>query len=149
MSKIRVLVVDDSMTIRAMIASIFEADRDIDLVGLADSAEEAEEILRNDLVDVVTLDINMPGMNGLEFLSNLQSWNDKPVIILSGLSSRGSEERLQALHLGAVACFNKANAIKEAPRLIKLIKDAANHKLKPDLEDQQALAAWEALAHVG
>jgi chemotaxis response regulator CheB len=76
----------------------------------------------------------------LEFLSYLKTWHDKPVIMLSSLSPRGAPERIEALKRGAVGSFNKANAIKDAPLLIKMIKDAAHGKLKADPEDAAALA---------
>jgi two-component system chemotaxis response regulator CheB len=139
-SKIRVLIVDDSLTIRAMIAALFERDDEIKVVGIAASAEEADEMLHHLAPDVITLDIKMPGMNGLEFLSYLKTWHDKPVIMLSSLSPRGAPERIEALKRGAVGSFNKANAIKDAPLLIKMIKDAAHGKLKADPEDAAALA---------
>ena len=140
----RVLIVDDSLTIRAMIAAVFEKDPQLRVVGVASSAEEAEEMLHNMAVDVVTLDIKMPGMDGLEFLAKLRTWHDKPVIMLSSLSPRGAPERLEALLRGATACFNKANAMKDAPRLIKMIKDAAHGKVKLCEEDMAALAAHAA-----
>ena len=139
-SKIRVLIVDDSLTIRAMIAALFEKDPEIKVVGVAASAEEADEMLHHLAPDVITLDIKMPGMNGLEFLSHLKTWHDKPVIMLSSLSAMGAPERLEALQRGAVGSFNKANAIKDAPKLIKMIKDAAHGRLKADAEDAAALA---------
>lgn len=139
-NQIRVLIVDDSLTIRAMISTVFEADPEIKVVGVAADAEEADALLHQMSPDVVTLDIKMPGMDGLEFLSRLKTWHDKPVIMLSSLSPRGAPERIEALRRGAVASFNKADALKDAPRLIKMIKDAARGKLKVDAEDAHALA---------
>lgn len=139
-SKIRVLIVDDSITIRAMIAAVFEQDTQLKVVGVAASAEEADEMLHDMAIDVITLDIKMPGMDGLDFLSTLKTWHNKPVIMLSSLSPRGAPERIEALRRGATACFNKANAMKDAPRLIKMIKDVAGGKVKHCPEDLEALS---------
>jgi len=84
-----------------MISTVFEKDPQVNVVGVADSAEEAEQMLQTITADVITLDIKMPGMDGLEFLSKLKArWPNRPVIMLSSLSPRGAPERVEALRRG-------------------------------------------------
>jgi chemotaxis response regulator CheB len=140
-SRVHVLIVDDSLTIRAMMQTVLQQDAEIKVVGEVGSAEEAEEILRDISPDVTLLDIKLPGMSGLDFLSSIQEWHSKPVIMLSSLSSPGSPERIEALRRGAKGSFNKAKAVSEAPMLVKMIKDAAHGMLRTDPADAKALAA--------
>lgn len=144
MRLVRVLVVDDSVTIRAMMRQVLESDKEIRIAGLAASADEADAILRDGLVDVVTLDVEMPGKSGLEYLEELQRKRPTPVIMLSSYTARGEEMRAKALLLGASGCFNKANAMREKDRLIKLVKDAAHREARLDQDDRAAVRAMEA-----
>lgn len=139
MEPINVLVVDDSLVIRGMIVSILEKDPEITVVGAAASAADADVILRNNIVDVVTLDIEMPGVSGLDYLPSLAR-RHIPTIMLSGRTIEGSEENGAALHQGATACFNKANAVRDAQTLIRQIKDVAHKKVRLSAGDTAALA---------
>lgn len=145
MRLVRVLVVDDSVTIRAMMRQVLESDSEIRIAGMAGSADEAERLLDENLVDVVTLDIEMPGRSGLDYLQDLRRRRPTPVIMLSSYTARGEDLRAQALLLGAAGCFNKANAVREKDRLIKLVKDAAHRQARLDREDVAAVAAVVAL----
>jgi two-component system chemotaxis response regulator CheB len=140
-NRVHVLIVDDSVTIRAMMESVLNNDSGIKVIGEVSCAEEAAQILRDSSPDVTLLDIQMPGMNGLDFLDEIKAWHAKPVIMLSSLSAPGAPERIEALRRGAVGSFNKAKAVSEAPKLIKMIKDAAHGKLRADSEDAKVLAA--------
>lgn len=139
MEPINVLVVDDSLVIRGMIISILEKDPEITVVGVAASAADADAILRTKIVDVITLDIEMPGVSGLDYLPSLAR-RHIPTIMLSGRMVEGSEENGAALHQGAAACFNKANAVRDAKILIRQIKDAAHKKVRLSVGDSAALA---------
>lgn len=139
MEPINVLVVDDSLVIRGMIVSILEKDPEITVIGVAASAADADVILRNNIVDVVTLDIEMPGVSGLDYLPSLAR-RHIPTIMLSGRTIEGSEENGSALYQGATACFNKANAVRDAQTLIRQIKDAAHKKVRLSAGDAAALA---------
>lgn len=142
MRLVRVLVVDDSLTIRAMMRQVLESDPEIRIAGLARSAAEADEMLEGCLADVITLDIEMPVKSGLEYLAELQVRAAKtPVIMLSSYTARGEDIRAKALMAGAAGCFNKANAVREKDRLIKLVKDAAHHESRLDRDDTAALQA--------
>lgn len=135
---INVLIIDDSLVIRAMLAGLFEKDRRLNVVGVAASADEATAILEKRHVDVVTLDIDMPGMDGLTYLQTLNAQHI-PAVMLSGSTAEGSETRIGALLLGAAACFNKADAVKNATALIQLIKASALHQVKLNRTDAAAL----------
>lgn len=146
MRLVRVLVVDDSVTIRAMMRQVLESDKEIRIAGLAASADEAEKILEDQLVDVITLDVEMPGKSGLDYLVQLRRRRSTPVIMLSSYTARGEETRAQALADGAAGCFNKANAVREKDRLIQLVKDAAHREARLDREDVAAVEAIRASA---
>jgi len=139
-TRVHVLIVDDSVTIRAMMESVLNNDGEIKVVGEVGSAEEAEELLRDLQPDVTLLDIQLPGMSGLDFLNAIKDWHCKPVIMLSSLSAAGAPERIEALKRGAAGSFNKANAVRESSQLIRMIKGAAHGTLRPDPADAKALA---------
>jgi two-component system, chemotaxis family, protein-glutamate methylesterase/glutaminase len=144
MRLVRVLVVDDSLTIRAMMRQVLESDPEIRIAGMAASADEADAMLEDGLVDVITLDVEMPGRSGLDFLRDLRTRRSTPVIMLSSYTARGEEMRAQALLDGAVGCFNKANAVKEKDRLLRLVKDAAHREARLDREDAAAVKEMRA-----
>ncbi|MBI1395799.1 MAG: chemotaxis-specific protein-glutamate methyltransferase CheB [Betaproteobacteria bacterium] len=100
--RVRVVVVDDSALVRALMKEILEQAGDIDVVGQASDPIVAREVIRSTSPDVVTLDVEMPRMDGLEFLSRLMRLKPTPVVMVSSLTQRGSEVALKALELGAV-----------------------------------------------
>jgi len=138
MEQINVLVVDDSLVIRGMIVNILENDPQIRVVGAAASAVDADAMLRQNIVDVVTLDIEMPGQSGLDYLPTLAR-RRIPTVMLSGQTVEGSQQRSWALRQGASACFNKANAVREAKILIQQVKDAAHRRVRLSPEDAASL----------
>tara|TARA_R110002033_G_scaffold97361_1_gene145934 strand:+ start:1449 stop:1901 length:453 start_codon:yes stop_codon:yes gene_type:complete len=119
---IRTLIVDDSSTLRAMLDVVISDHRDFRPPEHAADALQAIEILDERLFDLVLLDINMPGMDGLQLLDHIVSNELARVMIVSASSVRGSEVRADALNRGAIACFDKANCIREADRLVALIR---------------------------
>jgi two-component system chemotaxis response regulator CheB len=123
MEPIRIVVVDDSLTIRAMIETLLERDRRVVVVGIARNGEEAIDLVRLHKPDVVTLDIAMPGKDGMAILDDIMAMDPCPVIMLSSLMRDGAEIVGQAMDRGAAACFNKAMIVREATRFIALIKD--------------------------
>ena len=99
---IRVLVVDDSTFIRNTISNMLAKSSDIQIVGTARNGEEAIQKVRELNPDVMTLDIDMPLMNGLQVLEHLMHRHPLPVIMISSLTEAGAKETLRALELGAV-----------------------------------------------
>jgi two-component system chemotaxis response regulator CheB len=102
MSKTRVLVVDDSALVRGLLAEIINRQPDMECVGAASDPLVAREMIRNLNPDVITLDIEMPRMDGIDFLSRLMRLRPMPVVMVSTLTERGAEVTLKALELGAV-----------------------------------------------
>lgn len=105
-----VLVVDNSRTMRSLIAATLASDPDIRVVGEASDAFEAREAIKQLSPDVVTLDIEMPKMNGLDFLERIMRLRPTPVIVISSLTERGTETSIRALEIGAVDCIAKPSA---------------------------------------
>lgn len=105
-----VLIVDDSQVIRLWLKTTVSSDPRLNIVGEASNAVEARDFLRAQRVDVITLDIEMPGMSGLEFLTRLMRARPTPVVMLSSLTSKGSDAAIQALSRGAIDCILKPTA---------------------------------------
>ena len=118
---IRVLVVDDSATMRGLIRTALRWDRGIDVVGEAADPIEARQAIKDLNPDVVTLDVEMPNMNGLDFLERLMRLRPTPVLMVSTLTTRGADATLQALELGAVDCVAKPSA--EEPRTFETLAE--------------------------
>ncbi len=105
--KTRVLVVDDSALVRSLLAEIINRETDMQCVGAASDPLIAREMIRNLNPDVITLDVDMPRMNGLDFLARLMRLRPMPVVMVSTLTERGAEATLRALELGAVDFVSK------------------------------------------
>jgi two-component system chemotaxis response regulator CheB len=106
-NKIRVVVVDDSALVRGLLAEIIDRQPDMCCVGAAADPLVAREMIRNLNPDVITLDIEMPRMDGLDFLSRLMRLRPMPVVMVSTLTERGADVTLKALELGAVDFVSK------------------------------------------
>ncbi|MFT8886900.1 MAG: chemotaxis response regulator protein-glutamate methylesterase [Acetobacter papayae] len=104
---VKVLVVDDSRTIRALIRRSFEQYPQIVICGEAANPIEARDLIIKDQPDVITLDVEMPGMNGLQFLEKIMRLRPIPVVMVSALTARGAETAITALQMGAFDCFPK------------------------------------------
>lgn len=130
MDTLRLLIVDDSLTIRAMVEQLLGTAPGIEIVGMFGSADEAWSFMKGHKLDVLTLDIAMPGLDGLHFLTEVMAERPVPVVMLSGRTAKGNAECDEALHRGAVACFDKACIVSEGHRLIRTIRQAARRKVK-------------------
>ena len=102
MAKTRVLVVDDSALVRSLLAEIINREGDMQCVGAAADPLIAREMIRELSPDVITLDIEMPRMDGIDFLAKLMRLRPMPVVMVSSLTERGADVTLRALELGAI-----------------------------------------------
>ncbi len=102
MTKIKVVVVDDSALVRSLLAEIINRQPDMACIGTANDPLAAREMIRELNPDVITLDVEMPKMDGLEFLSRLMKLRPMPVLMVSTLTERGAEITMRALEMGAV-----------------------------------------------
>ena len=100
--KIRVIVVDDSALVRSLLAEIINRQPDMECIGSANDPLIAREMIRETNPDVITLDVEMPRMDGIDFLGRLMRLRPMPVVMISTLTERGAEVTMRALELGAV-----------------------------------------------
>jgi two-component system chemotaxis response regulator CheB len=133
---IRVLIVDDSALVRSLLARILGEDPQIEVVGAAADAFIARDKIKALRPDVLTLDVQMPRMDGLQFLRNLMRLRPMPVVMCSSLTARGAEVTLAALELGAVDFITKPRIDLEhelsayAGELIEKVKAAASARVR-------------------
>jgi two-component system chemotaxis response regulator CheB len=123
MSETRVLVVDDSRMMRTLITSALEEIRNITVVGEADGADEAREKIAQLHPDVLTLDVEMPGMSGIAFLEEIMTTRPLPVIMFSTRTTEGTGDTAEAKRLGAIGCFPKP--VGPPDMMKKVIEDVA------------------------
>ncbi len=134
--KIRVLIVDDSALIRRLLSEMFDSQPDMETVGAASDPVVAREMIRTLDPDVITLDVEMPRMDGLEFLERLMRLRPTPVLMVSTLTEQGSDITLRALELGAVDFVTKPklDIVRGMSEYVEEIADkiraAARAKLK-------------------
>ncbi len=102
MAKTRVVVVDDSALVRSLLTEIINRQPDMECIGAAADPLVAREMIRNLNPDVITLDVEMPRMDGIDFLSKLMRLRPMPVVMVSTLTERGADVTLRALELGAI-----------------------------------------------
>lgn len=136
MKKIRVVVVDDSALVRGLLAEIINRQKDMECVGAANDPLIAREMIRELNPDVITLDIEMPKMDGIDFLARLMRLRPMPVVMISTLTERGAEITMRALELGAVDFVAKpriglADGINElASQIVEKVRVAASAQIR-------------------
>lgn len=113
MQQIKVLIVDDSPFVRVFLTKILSKDKNIQVVGTAANPNQAVREIKEKRPDLLTLDVEMPVMNGLEFLKRLMIAHPMPVIMISTLTAQGSKATLEALKIGAVDFITKPNLIDQ------------------------------------
>ncbi len=107
MKKIRVLIIDDSAVVRQTLTAILESDPKIEVLGTAQDPIFAAKKITKEVPDVITLDVEMPRMDGLTFLKKIMSQHPLPVVIISSLTAKGTETGMKALEYGAVEIITK------------------------------------------
>ena len=131
---VRVLIVDDSPTMRGLITAALRRDPEIEVLGSAADPLEAREAIKRLNPDVITLDVEMPNMNGLEFLEKIMRLRPMPVVMVSTLTQAGAEITLAALELGAVDAVGKPcagiTAMEAFADLAAKVKVAARSRVR-------------------
>lgn len=145
MSSVRVLVVDDSATMRSLISAVLRRDPEISVVGQAGDPLEAREAIKQLNPDVITLDVEMPNMNGLAFLEKIMRLRPMPVVMVSTLTQVGADVSLAALEIGAIDCVGKPSAGVPAEQafasLAAKVKAAARARVRPGSDRAPSHAA--------
>lgn len=135
--KIRVLIVDDSAAMRQLLTQILTSDPSIEVVGTAPDPYFARDKIRSLQPDVLTLDVEMPRMDGLTFLEKLMNAHPMPVVMVSSLTQKGCDITLRALELGAVDFFPKptidtlSGVSGGAQQIVEKVKAAAQAHVQP------------------
>jgi len=135
MAKLRVLVVDDSMFMRRMISDLLQQDAELEVIGAAKNGQEGLEMARQLKPDVITLDVEMPVMDGVTMLQQLMQQQPTPVLMLSSLTKEGAEVTLKCLELGAVDFVTKPSGsismdiYKISSQIIEKVKAVAQARV--------------------
>ncbi|MGO9674981.1 MAG: protein-glutamate methylesterase/protein-glutamine glutaminase [Methylocella sp.] len=142
MKAVRVLIVDDSATVRGLIRMLLARDAAVEVVGEAADPHEARAAIKTLDPDVITLDVEMPKMNGLDFLDRIMRLRPTPVIMVSSVTSRGADAAIAALEMGAFDCVGKPSSGQHdqfGEQLLASVKAAAGRRPRT-LEDRGARA---------
>jgi two-component system, chemotaxis family, protein-glutamate methylesterase/glutaminase len=141
--RVRAMIVDDSPSMRAVLRQILNTDPGIEVIGAAPDPHSARQLIKELNPDVLTLDVEMPGMNGIEFLEKIMRLRPMPVVMCSTLTARGTDIAIEAMRLGAVECIAKPTGgpqamQRDAKYLCDTVKAAArstmraiNHRAEP------------------
>ena len=136
-NKIRALIVDDSAAMRQLLTHILTSDPEIEVIGTAPDPFIARDKIKQLQPDVLTLDVEMPRMDGLTFLEKLMNGHPMPVVMVSSLTQQGCDVTLRALELGAVDFFPKptldtlSGVADGAARIVEKVKAAARARIQP------------------
>jgi len=144
--KIRVLIVDDSATVRQALATLLETDPEIEVMGTAPDPYVAAQRIAQEIPDVITLDVEMPRMDGLTFLEKIMRQHPIPIVICSSLTEKGSETAFAALEKGAVEIITKPKMgtklffEESAVYICDVVKSAAHAHLQRHAHPAPSLA---------
>src|SRR3954452_19274009 len=147
---IKTLIVDDSALVRKLLTEMLSKDREIEIVGTAADPYAAREKIKQLNPDVITLDVEMPRMDGITFLENLMRLRPTPVVMVSSLTQQGAEVTLRALELGAIDFVAKprvdiaGSLVNYADELIEKIKVAAGARVSARSSTRAATMQVEA-----
>ena len=143
--KIRVLIVDDSAVVRQNLTEIINSDSELEVMGTASDPFIAAKKIKQEIPDVITLDIEMPRMDGLTFIQKIMSQHPMPVVVISSLTGEGTETGFKALEYGAVEIITKPflstkEFIQESKiRICEAVKGAAHAKIKRKINKPQSI----------
>jgi two-component system chemotaxis response regulator CheB len=147
---IKVLVIDDSAVMRSFLGQVVAAQPDMELAGVVSDPVFAIDRIRRSSPDVITLDVEMPRMNGLDFLRTLMATRPLPVVMISSLTSEGADATVRALELGAIDFFAKPASLDEfksvGPEIAEKIRGAAQARVFRRLRGTEPLRSHPALA---
>ncbi len=155
MRKTRVLIIDDSASVRQAMTALLSADPEIEVIGAASDPFSAARMMQEEAPDVITLDVEMPRMDGITFLRKLMAQRPMPVVMCSSLTEAGSETLMQALEAGAVDVILKPkigvadHLTESAERICDAVKGAAKARLgarRPSMVVEKKLTADAVLA---
>lgn len=144
MKKIKVLIVDDSPVYRALLSELIGSAPDLEVIATAEDPFQARDLIKQHNPDVLTLDIEMPKMNGVQFLKNLMRLRPMPVVMISTLTQHGAEATLAALEYGAVDYFPKPSVdstgeiASDKKLIIDKVKMAAGANVSSSKQDVQS-----------
>jgi two-component system chemotaxis response regulator CheB len=145
--RVRVLIVDDSATVRQVLAEVLSSDPEIEVIGIASDPFVAAARIRDEVPDVITLDVEMPRMDGITFLRKLMAQHPIPVVMCSSLVESGSETLMQALEAGAVDIILKpksgvgAHLAEARAHICSVVKGAAQARVGRRRDHTPAMAA--------
>jgi len=150
---IKVLVVDDSAVVRQVLSKELAKASDVEVVGTATDPYVARDKILKLHPDVITLDIEMPRMDGLTFLAKLMKYYPLPVIVVSSLTPKGSDMALRALELGAVDVVSKSGSsfsvAQISQELISKVRVAATVRFSKEARAERAAAPVRSVAYEG
>jgi len=133
MKKIKVLIIDDSAVIRQTLTTLLSQDPEIEVIGVAADPYIAVTKIAEEVPDVITLDVEMPRMDGLTFLRKLMSQHPIPVVVISSLTDKGTESAIMAMEFGAVAVLKKPNSYSmlsmDTHNIVDAVKAASKSRL--------------------
>lgn len=142
MKQIKVLVIDDSAIIRQTLSQILNQDPEIKVIGTAADPFIAAMKLAEEAPDVITLDVEMPRMDGLTFLRKLMSQHPIPVVVISSLTAKGTESAILAMEYGAVSVLKKPTSYSmlasDTHHIIDAVKSAAKARLRRRSQSKNA-----------
>jgi two-component system, chemotaxis family, protein-glutamate methylesterase/glutaminase len=152
MKSVRVLVVDDSATMRGLIRVALERDPEIAVIGQAADPLEARQAIKALNPDVITLDVEMPNMNGIEFLEKIMRLRPMPVIMVSSQTTSGGDATIRALEAGAVDCVAKPSrgfeeAFGDLPAIVKMaagafVRSSALRRVEPEFHSPAKASSY-------
>jgi chemotaxis response regulator CheB len=121
----RVLIIDDSITIRAMVEQLLANQSIWSEIAVAPDVPTARRMIDTFKPTIITLDLNMPGIDGLAMLRELRFYPHAPVVVVSSSTKEGSEEAKEAIEAGATACFDKSRILSDSAKFVRLLVKAA------------------------